>query len=94
MKTLNTQDMVQEAVSEIEKFAPKNSHVAIDVKEDPVGNFSTHIRLQTKYRTYFAKKEDIFLYKSFNKAMKAIKAQLQKKRINHETIRSNKYYVA
>lgn len=94
MKTLNTQELVQDAISEIEKFAPKHSHVEIDVKEDPVGNFSTHIRVETKERTYFAKKDDMFLYRSFNKAVRALKAQIQKRRINHETIRSSKYYAA
>lgn len=94
MKTLNTQEMVQDAVSEIQKFAPKNSHVEIDVKEDPVGTFSTHIRVDTKERTYFAKKEDMFLYRSFSKAVRALKAQIQKRRINHETIRSGKYGAA
>lgn len=83
MKTFNTEEMVNEATSEIEKFAPKNSQVEIDVKEDPVGHFSTHIKLQTKYKTYFAKKEDTFLYKSFSKALRAIKTQVQKKRANH-----------
>lgn len=94
MKTLYTQEMVKEAVSEIEKFAPKNSHVEIDVKEDPVGTFSTHIRLDTKQKTYFAKKEDMFLYRSFSKAVRALKAQLQKRRVNHETIRTGKYNTA
>lgn len=94
MKSLNTQEMVEGAVSEIEKLAPKNSHIEIDVKEDPIGNFSTHILLHTKQHTYFAKKQDMFLYKSFNKAIRAIKAQLHKKRISHETIRMDKYHRA
>jgi hypothetical protein len=55
----------------------------IDVKEDPVGHFSTHIKLITKYKTYFAKKDDDFLYRSFSKAIKAIKAQIGKNRIDH-----------
>lgn len=83
MKPFNTEVMVSEAASEIERIAPRNSHVEIDVKEDPAGHFSTNIKLQTKYRTYFAKKEDAFLYKSFSKAIRAIKAQIQKKRVNH-----------
>lgn len=94
MKTLNTQAMVQEAISEIEKFAPKHSHIEIDVKEDPVGNFSTHIKVATKEKTYFSKKEDMFLYRSFSKAVRALKAQIQKRRVNHETIRTGKYNVA
>ena len=76
MKPFNTEDMVSEAAAEIEKIAPRNSVVEIDVKEDPAGHFSTN-------RTYFAKKDDIFLYRSFSKAIRAIKAQIQKKRTNH-----------
>ena len=83
MKPFNTEDMVNEATSEIEKIAPRNSHIEIDVKEDPAGHFSTNIKLQTKQRTYFAKKDDTFLYRSFSKAIRAIKAQVQKKRTNH-----------
>lgn len=83
MKPFNTEDMVSEAASEIERIAPRNSQVEIDVVEDPAGHFSTHIKLHTKARTYFAKKDDIFLYKSFSKAIRAIKAQIQKKRTNH-----------
>ncbi len=90
MKTLNTQELIQGAVDEIMKFAPKKSHVDIDVKEDPVGNFSTHILLHTKAKTYFAKKDDMFLYRSFNKAVRAIKAQVQKKRPTHEVVRLDK----
>ena len=83
MKPFNTEDMVNEATLEIEKIAPRNSHIEIDVKEDPAGHFSTNIKLQTKQRTYFAKKDDTFLYRSFSKAIRAIKAQVQKKRMNH-----------
>lgn len=83
MKPFNTKDMVQEAASEIERIAPKNSQVNIDVIEDPAGHFSTQIKLITKTKTYFAKKEDIFLYKSFSKAIRAMKAQIAKTRYNH-----------
>ena len=83
MKSFNTEEMVSEAASEIEKIAPRNSHVEIDVKEDPAGHFITNIKLQTKYKTYFARKDDTFLYKSFSKALRALKAQIVKKRTNH-----------
>ncbi len=83
MKTFNTDSMVSEATSEIEKIAPKNSQIEIDVVEDPVGHFSTHIKLVTKTKTYFAKKDDLFLYRSFSKAIRAIKMQLSKKRTSH-----------
>ena len=92
MKSLNTKDLVQEAESEIQRIAPKNSLVDIDVIEDPAGHFSTHIKLVTKTKTYFAKKDDLFLYKSFSKALKAIKAQIAKKRNNrmHRQVGLNK----
>ena len=92
MKSLNTKDLVQEAESEIQRIAPKNSLVDIDVIEDPAGHFSTHIKLVTKTKTYFAKKDDLFLYKSFSKALKAMKAQIAKKRTNrmHRQVGINK----
>jgi ribosome-associated translation inhibitor RaiA len=85
MKSLNTQEMIQGAIEEIKKIAPNRSQVDIEVREDPVGNFCTHILVQTKQHTYFSKKEDMFLYRSFSKAMRAMKAQLHKKRVSHET---------
>lgn len=88
MKPFNTEDLVQEAASEIQRIAPRNSQVDIDVIEDPAGHFSTQIKLITKTKTYFAKKDDMFLYKSFSKAIRAIKAQIVKKRHNrvHEQV--------
>lgn len=82
MKPFKTEDLVQEAASEIQRIAPRNSQIDIEVIEDPVGNYSTHIKLVTKTKTYFAKKEDLFLYRSFSKAIRAIKAQVAKKRHN------------
>lgn len=86
MKTLNTQEMIQGAVDELRRYAPRNAKIDIEVREDPVGNFATHILVQEKNHTYFSKKEDMFLYRSFNKAMRAIKAQLAKKRVTHESV--------
>lgn len=83
MKPFKTQDVLNDVTSEIEKIAPRNSEIEIEVKEDPKGIFSTHIILHTKAKTYFAKKEDSFLNKSLYKAIRAIKAQIKKKRVNH-----------
>jgi ribosome-associated translation inhibitor RaiA len=82
MKPFSNSSLVDEAASELERIAPKNSQVEIDVIEDPIGNFSTHIMLHTKSKTYFAKKDDMFLYRSCYKAIRAIKAQIKKKRTN------------
>ncbi len=94
MKSLNTHEMVNGAISEIEKFAPKRSHVEIEVKEDPVGNFKTLIKVKTKNKIYIAIKEDMYLYKSFTKAMRALKTQIEKRRNYHESLRSGKHYAA
>ncbi len=79
MKRLSNQTLVHDAVVELEKFASKDSAIEVDVKEE-AGHFYTQIKLKTRNRTYFAKKEDLFFYKSFNKALKAIKSQLSKAR--------------
>ena len=71
MKRLTNQNLVEDAVLELEKFAPKNSAIEVDVTEE-AGHFKTQIKLKTRNRTYFAKKEDLFFYKSFNKALKAL----------------------
>jgi len=83
MKNYSPAEMVNEARSEIEKIAPRNSEIDVVITEDPVGHYSTNIKLQTRTHTYFAKKEDDFLYKSLSKALRALKAQLGKKRFNH-----------
>lgn len=77
MKRLNHKSLVEDAVTELEKFAPKNSAIEVDIKEEG-GHYFTKIKLRTKNKTYFAKKEDLFFYKSFSKALKAIKVQLNK----------------
>lgn len=94
MKSFNSHEMVNGAISEIEKFVPSKSHVEIEVKEDPIGNFKTLIKVKTKNKIYIAKKEDMYLYKSFTKAMRAIKAQVEKRNKHHEALRSGKYYAA
>lgn len=88
MKRLNHQTLVVDAVKELEKFAPKNSAIEVDIKEEG-GHYFTKIKLKTKNKTYFAKKEDLFFYKSFNKALKAIKAQLSKAHSYKQTSRQS-----
>lgn len=89
MKDLSTENLIQTATYEIEKVAPKNSQVEIDIKEDPVGNFRTNIKLITRSKTYFSKKEDTFMYKSLTKALRALKAQISKKRTFHSSAHLN-----
>jgi hypothetical protein len=87
MKNLIEKEMRAEAIQEIEKIAPRHSEVEIDVEEDRRGIFCTHIRLITKHKIYFAKKEDSFLNKSFYKAMRAIKAQVKKNKMGHHAVK-------
>lgn len=87
MKNLNDKVMLAEAVQEIEKIAPRNSQVEIEVEENRKGIFCTHIKLVTKNHIYFAKKEDSFLNKSFYKAMRAIKAQVKKNKVEHHAVK-------
>ena len=82
MKKYNSQDLVDDAVLEIQKIAPRDSHVEIEVVEDPVGHFKTNIKLTTKMKTYFSKKEDSFVYGSFSKALKAMKSQLRRGKVS------------
>lgn len=84
MKRLSHQTLVEDAVMELEKIAPRNSAIEVDVKEEG-GHYFTKIKLRTKNKTYFAKKEDLFFYKSFSKALKAIKSQLHKARSCRQT---------
>lgn len=87
MKNLAEKEMLAEAVQEIEKVAPRHSEIDIEVEENRRGIFCTHIRLITKQRVYFAKKEDSFLNKSFYKAMRAIKAQVKKNKVDHHAVK-------
>lgn len=83
MNKVNPTAMVEDAKEELRKITPRDSIVDVIVTEDPVGHYSTNIKVQTEHHTYFAKKEDDFLYRSFTKALRALKNQIGKKRYNH-----------
>ena len=85
MKNLNEKITVEAAIEEIQKIAPKHSEVSVDMEKSKKGIFCTNIKLVTKKKVYFAKKEDNLLNKSFYKAMRAIKAQVKKNKVNHHT---------
>ncbi len=80
MKRLSSEQLIEDAVIELQKVAPKNSSIEANVREDK-GHYFTQIKLATKEKVLFVKKEDLFLYKSFNKAVKAIKSQLLKRKM-------------
>lgn len=87
MKNLAKIEMQHEAIQEIEKIIPGKSEINIDIEENRRGIFCTHIRLITKKKIYFAKKEDSFLNKSFSKAIRAIKAQVKKNKVDHHAVK-------
>ncbi len=87
MKNIIEKEMRDEAIEEIVKIAPKHAEVEIDVEETRKGIFCTHIKLITKQKIYFAKKEDSFLNKSFYKAMRAIKTQVKKNKTDHHALK-------
>jgi ribosome-associated translation inhibitor RaiA len=87
VKNLNQQVLLEEAREEMRKIAPRHSEIEVDVQENKHGVFSTHIRLITKQKIYFAKKDDLFLYKSFHKAVRAIKAQVRKNKVGHHAVK-------
>jgi ribosome-associated translation inhibitor RaiA len=83
MKNLKATELVNAGVAELSKIAPKNAEIEIDVKEDPIGHYATHVKIKTKFKTYFAKKEDDSFVVSLHKAMRALKSQIKKQSVIH-----------
>jgi ribosome-associated translation inhibitor RaiA len=86
--------MVDYGLSEISRIAPFNSDVELDVKEDAKGHFYSFIKVKVNRKIFIAKKEGNNMYESFHKALKALKVQLAKNKINHRVHRSLRYEVA
>jgi hypothetical protein len=87
MKRFNEKEMLEEAILEIEKVAPKHSSVDIEIEKNHKGIFCTHIKLITKHKIYFAKKEDSFFKRSYSKAIRAIKSQVKKNKVDHHAVK-------
>lgn len=72
------EDLVQEVQQELERIVPDNSEIEFSINESPVGHFKTMIKLHVGHKVFVANKEDDVLYKSFSRALNAMKSQLQK----------------
>ena len=78
--------MVDFGVHEIERVAPENSQIELDVREDSSGEFYAQIKVKAKSKVYFVKKHSKSMYDSFHKAMRALKAQLAKNKDHHHKL--------
>lgn len=79
--------LVDYGLEEVEKIAPNNSQIEVDVKEDPVGHFQSLIKVKAPHKMFFVKKEGDSMYESFHKALRALRGQISKKKITHKVER-------
>lgn len=83
--------LVNFGIGEIEKIAPDNAQIEVDVKEGPVGHFKAMLVVKANRKVFFAKKEGDSIYESFHKAMRALKSQLSKEKKFHRVHQAIKY---
>jgi ribosome-associated translation inhibitor RaiA len=88
MKENKAKRLVDYGVEEVEKIAPDNSQIEVDVKEDPVGHYSSLIKIKAKHKIFFVKKESDSMYESFHKALRALRSQIAKKKMSHRIFRN------
>ena len=88
MRSDKANRMVDYGISELERVAPNNAEIEVDVKEDPVGHYSALIKVKANHKVYFIKKEADSMYDSFHKAVRALKVQLSKHKNNHRVFRN------
>jgi ribosome-associated translation inhibitor RaiA len=91
MRNVKLDRMINYGVEEIERVAPFNSMVELDVKEVARGHFFAFIKVKVNHKLYIARKEGKDMYEGFHKALKALKAQLAKNKVNHRVERKLKY---
>lgn len=91
MRINKANEMMDYGYDELEKIAPKNSVIELDVKEDPQGHFSSLVKIKANNKFFIVKKEADSMYESFHKAIRALKAQLAKNKINHRVFRKLKF---
>ncbi len=93
MRRNQQERMIRFGVDEIERVAPFSSEVELDVKEDAKGHFFSFIKVKVNHKLYVAKKEGKNMYDSFHKALRALKAQLAKNKVNHRVQRNLQFKV-
>lgn len=93
MRMDKAQRLVDFGMEEIERIAPANSQIEVDVKEDSSGHFWSLLKVRVNHKEFFVKKEGNSMYESFHKAMRALKSQLSKNK-NFHRIHRPKYQLA
>jgi len=93
MRSRPEERLIRFGVDEIERVAPFSSEVELDVKEDSKGHFFSFIKVKVNHKLYVAKKEGKNMYDSFHKALRALKAQLAKNKVNHRVRRELNFKV-
>lgn len=94
MKGNKANRMIEYGVQEIERIVPYSEEIELDVKENGKGHFYSLIKVKVNHKFYIAKKEGKDMYESFHKAMRALKAQLAKNKINHRVERNLHFNIA
>lgn len=94
MKGNKANRMIEYGVHEIERIVPYSEEIELDVKEDGKGHFYSLIKVKVNHKLFIARKEGKDMYESFHKAMRALKAQLAKNKVNHRVERRLQFAVA
>jgi ribosome-associated translation inhibitor RaiA len=94
MKGNKEKRLLDYGIAEIERVAPFGESVELDFKEDAKGHVFSFIKVKVNHRLYVAKKEGRDMYESFHKALRALKAQLAKNKVNHRVNRKLAYQLA
>jgi ribosome-associated translation inhibitor RaiA len=94
MKGNKAKRLLDYGIAEIERVAPFGESVELDFKEDAKGHFLSFIKVKVNHKLYIAKKEGRDVYESFHKALKALKSQLAKNKVNHRVNRKLAYQIA
>lgn len=86
--------LVNFALNELQRIAPANAEVKVDVRENANGRYFAQLKVLANHKVFFAKKEGESMYDCFHKAMKAVKAQLVKEKKNLKAHEPLKYHAA
>lgn len=86
--------LLEYGIAEIERIAPFGESVELDFKEDSKGHFFSFIKVKVNHKLYVARKEGRDMYDSFHKALRALKAQLAKNKVNHRVSRKLAFQLA
>ena len=87
------QKLLDYGYDELDRIAPFHEDVEVKVIEDGKKHFMARLKVKVNNKIYFAKKEGNDMYESFHKALRAMKANLAKNKVNHRVNRKMAYDV-